>query len=79
MDEWTNQLDAENELKVMNELLKNKKDKIIIFITHKMTTIKKADTIYCLENGSISNIWTHNQLLNYDNIYNNFWKKQVWN
>jgi ABC-type transport system involved in cytochrome bd biosynthesis fused ATPase/permease subunit len=33
----------------MNEFLKNKQDKIIIFITHRMSTISKADEIYCLE------------------------------
>jgi ABC-type transport system involved in cytochrome bd biosynthesis fused ATPase/permease subunit len=50
LDEGTNQLDAENEILVMNELLKHKHDKIIIFITHRMSTISKADEIYCLEN-----------------------------
>jgi ATP-binding cassette subfamily B protein len=54
MDEGTNQLDAENEILVMQELLKNKKNKIIIFITHRMTTIRKADIIYCLDKGTIS-------------------------
>jgi ABC-type transport system involved in cytochrome bd biosynthesis fused ATPase/permease subunit len=34
----------------MNELLKDKEDKIIIFITHRMSTISKADIIYTLEN-----------------------------
>lgn len=77
MDEWTNQLDAENELLVMQELLKNKKDKIIIFITHRMTTMRKADTILCLEGGKISAQWTHAELLKYENVYTNFWKKQV--
>jgi ATP-binding cassette subfamily B protein len=50
MDEGTNQLDAENEVLIMNELLKHRKDKIVIFITHRMTTIRKVDLIYCLEN-----------------------------
>jgi ABC-type bacteriocin/lantibiotic exporter with double-glycine peptidase domain len=54
MDEGTNQLDAENEIIVMNELLKQKKDKIIIFITHRMSTISKVDWIYCLEGATIS-------------------------
>ena len=78
MDEWTNQLDAENEMKVMNELLKNRKNKIIIFITHRMTTIKKADTIYCLEDWKIKNYWNHEDLINRNNIYSDFYKKQVW-
>lgn len=77
MDEWTNQLDAENEMLVMSELLKKKKDKIVIFITHRMTTIRRADCIYCLENGEIKHIWKHKDLINKENIYSYFWKKQV--
>lgn len=77
MDEGTNQLDAENELLVMQELLKRKQDKIIIFITHRMTTIRKADMIYCVDGGNISASGTHNELLWENNIYNNFWEKQV--
>ena len=77
MDEWTNQLDAENEILVMNELLKNSKDKIVIFITHRMTTIRKVDLIYCLENWKIISKWTHKELIWWKNIYSNFWKKQV--
>jgi ABC-type multidrug transport system fused ATPase/permease subunit len=76
-DEWTNQLDAENELLVMNELLKNKKDKLIIFITHRMTTIKKADMIYCIEDWMISDSWNHDALLSKDSLYKGFWENQV--
>ena len=77
MDEWTNQLDAENEILVMNELLKNRQNKIVIFITHRMTTIRKVDLIYCIENWKITTKWTHKSLIWWKNIYSNFWKKQV--
>ncbi|MCP4523067.1 MAG: ABC transporter ATP-binding protein [Candidatus Gracilibacteria bacterium] len=77
MDEGTNQLDAENEILVMEELMKNKENKIVIFITHRMTSIRKADKIFCLENGKITDQGTHEELLGKENIYNNFWKKQV--
>ncbi|PID83911.1 hypothetical protein CSB09_03710 [Candidatus Gracilibacteria bacterium] len=77
MDEGTNQLDAENELMVMNELLKQQKDKIIIFITHRMTTIKKADVIYCLQDGKIEASGRHDDLLKTENVYHTFWDTQV--
>lgn len=78
MDEWTNQLDAENELLIMNEFLEKKSDKIIIFITHRMSTISRADTIYCLESHSIKKSGTHRELLNqWDNIYAQFYRAQV--
>ena len=77
MDEWTNQLDAENEILVMNELLKNKHDKIIIFVTHRMSTISKADEIYCLEDWIISDFWNHKELLQRENAYSRFYKAQI--
>lgn len=78
LDEWTNQLDAENEIIVMNELLKYKNEKIIIFITHRMSTISKADIIFCLEDWYFKNFWTHKELLEQkDNIYNTFYRNQV--
>ena len=77
MDEGTNQLDAENEILVMNELLKNRQNKIVIFITHRMTTIRKVDLIYCIENWKITTSWTHKSLIWWKNIYSKFWKKQV--
>ncbi len=79
MDEGTNQLDAENELIVMEELLKHKKDKIVIFITHRMTSIRKVDMIYCLKDGKIETSGTHQELIDNDNMYNYFWKTQVEN
>ena len=63
MDEGTNQLDAENELVVMNELYKKKHDKIIIFITHRMSTISRADCIYNLEDATLSKGGKHSELL----------------
>ena len=80
MDEWTNQLDAENEVLVMNELMKYKDKKIIIFITHRMSTISKADEIYCLENWAFSHTWSHKELLaEWKNAYARFYKAQVLN
>jgi subfamily B ATP-binding cassette protein MsbA len=78
MDEWTNQLDAENEVHVMNELLKQKKEKIIIFITHRMSTISKVDWIYCLEWWTLSASGNHSDLLkDKENPYSRFYRAQV--
>lgn len=78
MDEGTNQLDAENEILVFNELLKKRKEKIIIFITHRMSTISRADKIFTLENGKVEHSGTHEQLLNENNnAYARFYKAQI--
>ena len=77
LDEWTNQLDAENESKIMQMLLENKQDKIIIMISHRMTTLQKADYLYCLEKWTITDQWSPTELRNQDSLFAKFWDEQV--
>lgn len=78
MDEGTNQLDAENEQRVMSALFRYKRDKIIIFITHRMSTIARADEIFCLEQGTILHRGTSAELLAHgDNVYARFYEAQI--
>ena len=77
LDEGTSQLDAENELRVMKRLLEKIEKKIIIFITHRLSTIKKADIILCLENGRIGDIGTHSELLGKESLYKKLYEMQI--
>lgn len=77
LDEWTNQLDATNESKIMNLLLKNKKHKIIIMISHRMTSLQKADVLFCLEDGKIIDSGAPSELKKRDSLYRKFWNEQV--
>ena len=72
LDEWTNQLDAENEMKVMNELLKSREEKIIIFVTHRMNTMKKCDWIYTIVDGQIEDTWIPWELAIRNNAFSKF-------
>ncbi len=77
-DEGTNQLDAEKEMEVLKILQSIKKDKIIIFITHRITTAKKADKIYSIDDGKVVEVGTHEDLVkNQNGIYKKFWDLQV--
>ena len=50
LDEVTSSLDLKNSNEIMNELIKFKKDKIIILISHKDSSLKFCDEIYELKN-----------------------------
>jgi ABC-type multidrug transport system fused ATPase/permease subunit len=78
-DEGTNQLDAEKEAKVLEILEQLKKNTIIIFISHRITSCQKADEVLILENGKISAKDTPKNLLNSkkENLFQKFWKLQV--
>ncbi len=79
LDEGTNQLDVEKEENILNILKEIKKNAIVIFITHRITTAAKCDFIVTLENGRITNFDKPKNLIvsNKDNLFKTFWQKQV--
>jgi ATP-binding cassette subfamily B protein len=62
LDEATSSLDAENEKIIHNNLQKFFKDKTVLIIAHRLSTVKNADQIIVLENGRIVEIGTHKEL-----------------
>ena len=76
-DEGMNQMDIEHETKVLELLRIEKKRAAILFITHRITTARKADEIYILDQGKIAEQGTHTQLQEKNGLYANFWKLQV--
>jgi ABC-type multidrug transport system fused ATPase/permease subunit len=77
-DEGTNQLDAEHEARIMDILKRVKEDRVVIMITHRMTTARKADKICVLDRGKIIEIGNHADLLNKPKgIYKKFWNLQI--
>ena len=54
LDEATSALDGETEEKIMNEIYAIGKDKTLIIIAHRLTTIQGCDKVFKLDNGVIS-------------------------
>tara|TARA_B110000908_G_C10262473_1_gene460384 strand:- start:1415 stop:1675 length:261 start_codon:yes stop_codon:yes gene_type:complete len=74
LDEATSALDRKTERFVLDLLHKLKKDLGIIFISHRIYSLKNiCDRIYVLENGEISAKGTHNELMNSANMYSDYW------
>ena len=55
-DEITSALDKKTEIKILKNLIKIKKNKIIIFISHKASNMRICDKIYKLENYRLKKI-----------------------
>jgi ATP-binding cassette subfamily B protein/ATP-binding cassette subfamily C protein len=53
LDEATSALDNETETKIMDEIYSLSKDKTLIVIAHRLTTIEKCGRGICIENGRI--------------------------
>ena len=53
MDEATSSLDAENEVLVQKALENVMKNRTILIIAHRLSTVKNADNIICMKNGEV--------------------------
>ncbi|MCF6309640.1 MAG: ABC transporter ATP-binding protein/permease [Sulfurimonas sp.] len=76
-DESTSALDAHTEAKLQVRLIPILKDKTVITIAHRLSTVKNADVIYVLEDGKIVQGGTHNELEAQEGHYNEFIKQQL--
>jgi len=63
LDEATSSLDSESERLVQEALDKLMKGRTSVVIAHRLATIRNADKIIVLENGTIIEQGTHNELL----------------
>ncbi|MHB8281493.1 MAG: ABC transporter ATP-binding protein [bacterium] len=77
LDEATASLDNESERHIQEALFNLCKDKIAIVIAHRLSTVKKADNIYVMENGEIVEQGNHEKLIELDGIYKNLLIKQM--
>lgn len=77
LDEPSSALDpiAEYNLNVsMNNMAK---EKTVVFISHRLSTTRRADRIYMLENGCIVEQGTHAELLTIGGKYSEMWNVQA--
>jgi len=68
-DEAISQLDAESEHKIRAALMKLFKEKTVIIIAHRLSTVVEADKIFVLNNGKIIAQGTHSDLYNRCTFY----------
>ena len=64
LDEPTSALDPETEEHLVNSLHEAAKDRLVIIIAHRLSTIAQSDKIVFLEDGSIQEQGSHEELLN---------------
>ncbi len=76
LDEPTSALDAHTETKIFKALSKLMEGRTTIIISHRLSTIKRADQIITLADGKIVERGTHESLLNADNVYAELYKHQ---
>jgi ABC-type bacteriocin/lantibiotic exporter with double-glycine peptidase domain len=75
LDEATSAMDRNTENFTMNLFEKIKPNCAIFFISHRLNSLKNiSDVIYVLDNKTISISGNHNELMQTDNFYSEYWK-----
>ena len=69
LDEATASLDVENETKIQAGISELVKDKTVLIIAHRMRTVANADKIVVLENGSVVETGTPEELKKQNGIF----------
>lgn len=69
LDEATSDLDSSLEKQVQQAIEKMGRDYAIITIAHRLSTVKNADRIYTVENGQITEVGEHKELVDNSGTY----------
>lgn len=76
LDEATANIDAETEKIIQDSLNKMRSIGTMLIVAHRLSTIKNADTIICLQNGKIIESGNHEELINKKGYYYNLCELQ---
>jgi ATP-binding cassette, subfamily B, bacterial HlyB/CyaB len=76
LDEATSALDYDTERRVCNNLLQGLQNCTVFFITHRLSTIRRADQIVMLHDGAIAEVGSHDDLMERRGRYYALYRQQ---
>lgn len=77
LDEPTSAMDAEAEMNVFSHFRKLTQNQMLILISHRFSTVRMADQIMVMSNGSIIEHGSHNELLAMNGRYAHLFRLQA--
>ena len=77
LDEATNSLDTGNERIIMENLTEFYKGKTVVVVAHRLSTVCNADNIIVMDNGTVSEEGTPEELIHKQNTYYKLVKNQI--
>ena len=77
LDEATAYSDPENEAIIQQSIDNLVKNKTVIMIAHRLSTVVNADTIIVLDKGRIAAQGTHAELLQSSPLYQHMWQSHI--
>ena len=77
LDEPSSALDPISEYQLNHTMLAAAEERSVVFISHRLSTTRKADRIVMLEKGRIIEQGSHEELLKMEGKYAQMWKAQA--
>ncbi len=78
-DEPSSALDPIAEYELFESIMQDSRDKTMIFISHRLSSVQNADMVFMLEQGEIIEQGTHRSLMKLGGAYADMYKKQAEN
>ena len=79
LDEATSALDINNEKNLIQNLLNSYKGITVIFITHRLSSLRNSDQILLLKEGVLAEIGSHLELMSLNGSYSTLYRQQELN
>lgn len=77
LDDSLSMIDTRTEEEILNEVISLREDKTNIIVSHRLSTISRADFVVVMEDGQIVETGDHQTLLNNGNEFSRLYKKQI--
>lgn len=77
LDEPTSAIDAKAEYLIFNNIYKSHEAKTTLIVSHRFSTVRKAEKIIVMENGKIIEYGSHEELLNHKGLYKEMFETQA--
>ena len=77
LDEATSNVDNETEASLQRSIEKISRDRTTLIIAHRLSTVRNADKIAVIEDGGISEIGSHDELVAHGGLYARLWSVQT--
>jgi ATP-binding cassette subfamily B protein len=77
LDEATSAVDNETEAAIQRSLAQVARGRTVVVIAHRLSTVRDADRIWVLENGTVSEAGTHDELADANGLYAALWRVQT--
>ena len=78
-DEPSSALDPIAEYDLFQSIMKEGKDHTMLFISHRLSSVKNCNKVFMLEQGRLIEEGTHSELLAANGSYSQMYKKQAMN